>query len=215
MQLRTLLTLNRHHNEHNRNANHARPARLQEQQIANDQRHQRCRPHRMDEHRYNIEAIDIVRQQIHHFADGRFTECRLRQAQRLPVDHTANGYTHLHAIMEATDKELIYDQPRQTVHEDNAACIVECHLVRDLWVLAEIGEQLAEQKGLRQSYEHIVNDANQTEQRILSPEGLHDGRNERRSAFFAKLAFPASVMPCVCEWWKKIENIHIRPIHNM
>lgn len=80
----------------------------------------RSEPEIMQKYNANVEAIDVVGQQIYRLADRRLAQSGPRQPQRLPIDKRATGDTNLHAHVQDRHHVRVDDEHVDRGAQDNA-----------------------------------------------------------------------------------------------
>lgn len=202
-----LLTLNGHHQKDRENSHETRGPDFFAQQVAYDDREEGSSPHGVDENGDQVEAINVVAQQIDHLAGRRVAECVLRQLSRLPVDQTAHGHSDAHAGDEALVHKLVHIERREQADgNDPSSCDPRIVLGQFRVVLAEELQEAAEQQRLDDAH-HLAADGDQAKLRVFPPEreddGLHQTGSLRCTVRQLSLPFPVwgrSDTPLISGW---------------
>ncbi|KAH9391311.1 hypothetical protein TYRP_006913 [Tyrophagus putrescentiae] len=97
-----------------------RPAKVLEVQVGNgDHRLQRRCEDERDKDERIVEAIHIVRQQIHHLPNGRLAQRLVAEAKCLSVDQIAAGNSKLHALARHLEEVRVIEEDVDDAQADD------------------------------------------------------------------------------------------------
>lgn len=173
--------MNRNDQEDGENSNKSRVAHFLEQQVTDDNGEEWCRPHRVDKDRDQVEAVDIVRQEIHDLSWGSVAQSILGQLSGLPVDGTAHGNPDPHAGDEALVHKLIHVEGTEEADAHNSpSSHPRIVLGESGVVLAEELQELSQEQWLDDAHD-LIEDGDHAQFRVLPPEGEDNGPDQTGS----------------------------------
>lgn len=77
-------------------------------------------PEEMQKNDGNVQTTNVIRQQVDYLTNRRFTQRIFAQSQRFPIDHAAQGNTHLHSQMHLAQQVWMHEHDVESTRQHDS-----------------------------------------------------------------------------------------------